>query len=179
MFDPVEESCCDTVTYHYFFQMWMSFQGLHSWSSILGTQNMPKPSLRALSTAIPSGQTFGPSTWTSWSSMAARRKYGELWCSRLGRARAHLKRAEVPCSERLYRASHSTAKGIFSFFHKTGVCGSAYSCWDWGDSKEFRRADGDWFASCGLHDRNRGLALRFTCPSAGIDLYLKGEINFE
>lgn len=147
MFVHVEESCCDTLTCHYFSQMWMSFRGLHSWSSILGTQNMPRPSLRAPSAAIPSAQTFGPSTWTSWSSMAPRRKSGELCCSRLGRGRAHLKRAEVPCSVRLYRASHSTAKGIFF------VCGSAYPCWDWGDPKSSIGRT-NWFVGCGLHDRN-------------------------
>lgn len=57
-----EESCCGTLTCHYLFQMWMLFQGLHSWSSVLGTQNMPRLSLRAPSAAIPSEQTSGPST---------------------------------------------------------------------------------------------------------------------
>lgn len=47
--------------------------------------------------------------------MAARRKYGELRYSRLGRGRVqcleqHPKRAEEPSSMRLYRASQSRAK---------------------------------------------------------------------
>lgn len=111
-----EEGCSDPLTCHCFFQMWMLFQGLHNWSSVLGTQNMPKPSSIAPSTATPSGQTSGLSTWTSWSNMAARRKCGELCYSRLGTGRVwcleqYLKRAEVLCSMMMSRASQS--KGGF------------------------------------------------------------------
>lgn len=81
------EGCCDPLTCHFLFQMWMSFQGLHSWSSVLVTQNMPRPCLKALLTATRSEQTYGLSTWTSWSNRAARRKYGELCYRQLGKGR--------------------------------------------------------------------------------------------
>lgn len=55
--------------------------------------------------------------------MAARRKYGELRYSRLGRGRVlcleqHLKRAEVPSSMMLYMASQSRAKENFYHLEK-------------------------------------------------------------